>query len=55
MDNVLEYNIYKRLQEIAGKPARGLRAQPSGYRKTGADGTEGHEAVGYTKNYEEAP
>ena len=32
-----------------GKPARGLRAQPSGYRKTGADGTEGHEAVGYTK------
>ena len=28
-----------------GKPARGLRAQPSGYRKTGADGTEGHEAV----------
>lgn len=29
----------------AGKPARGLRAQPSGYRKTGADGTEGPEAV----------
>ena len=39
----------------AGKPARGLRAQPSGYRKTRTDGTERHEAIGYTKNYEEVP
>ena len=46
---VIIKNICKRLQEIAGKPAHGLHTQPSGYRKTGAGGTEGHEAVGHVK------
>jgi len=38
---------------IAGKSAWGLHTQPSGYRKTGTDGTEGYKAMGHVKRISE--